>query len=262
MERVLKADSFGQVELLLDRATGERRIRRVARGGALPGSGPLARVLLRREARALEVLAGLHGIPVVCSEAAWRGASGAVPAPAQNQVLVRSFVAGLPLHLARELPEDFFDLLERLVREVHARGVCHNDLHKEQNVMVAEDGRPWLIDFQLASCHRRRGASFETRCRDDLRHVQKHLRRYTRDGRGPRSLGTTGAMGAVDGPRLERSATARVWRRTGKPLYNLVTRGLLRTRDGEARRDSAGPWPSWSPALGPRTPESGPTPPG
>jgi len=249
VERELKSDAFGRVELLGDSETGERRIRRVAAGGGVPGSGIVARVLLRREARALRALAALPGVPTLCSEEAWgRAPSLDGSAPPTEQVLVRSFVAGTPLHLAEVLPEDFFELLEQLVRSVHAEGICHNDLHKEQNVMVAADGRPALIDFQLASCHTERGRSFETRCRDDLRHVHKHLRRYTRDGRGPALHGSAGAR---PGPRLPRSRTAQLWRRTGKPLYNLVTRGLLGTRDGEQRRDSSGPWPSWSAPLGP-----------
>ena len=41
------------------------------------------------------------------------------------------------------------------------------------------------------------------------------------------------------------------WRRFGKPVYVLVTRRLLRTRDGEERRPSSGPWPEWSEPLGP-----------
>ena len=35
-----------------------------------------------------------------------------------------------------------------------------------------------------------------------------------------------------------------------KPLYLAVTRGLLGTKDGEERRSSAGPWPSWEAPLG------------
>ena len=170
VERELKRDAFGRVELLVDQASGERHIRRVAAGGGLPGSGPIARVLLRREARALAALAGLERVPVLTTDARWTRAAaldGAIPPAAQ--VLVRGYVRGAPLHLAEVLPEDFFDLLEDLVREVHALGVCHNDLHKEQNIMVGEDGRPWLIDFQLASCHAFPGpgesgsASFRTR---------------------------------------------------------------------------------------------------
>lgn len=246
VRRVLKSDAFGLVELL----EGEHGlvVRRVARGSRIPGTGVLARLLLRRERRALEALEGMSHVPRPVQDAELAGSAstdGRRPGP--GQVLLRSWQAGEPLHRAERLPLDFFDLLDGLVAEMHRRGVCHNDLHKEQNVVVGTDGRPALIDFQLASLHPRRGRMYRSRCLDDLRHVQKHRRRYTRDGRGP------GAAGAEHGAGFgtERTLTARIWRRTAKPLYLWITRGILKTRDGEERRPSSGPWPTWGEALGP-----------
>lgn len=248
VRQILKSDSFGRVERL-EGPGGASALRRVACGGSLPGSGLVARVLLRREARALAALEGLAGVPrlrehegAMCAP----GQDGAVPS--SKAVLLREWVAGEPLHRAEALAQDFFDHLDALVGELHQRGVCHNDLHKEQNVMVGADGFPHLIDFQLASLHPRGGRAFESRVRDDLRHVQKHRRRYTRDGRGPASAGVEHGRGRG----LKRSPLALVWRRTGKPLYNFVTRGVLGTSDGEERRPSSGPWPRWVPARGAR----------
>ena len=115
--------------------------------------------------------------------------------------------------------------------------------------MVGDDGRPALIDFQLASVHAMRGPRFATRCHEDLRHLQKHRRRYTRDGRAPHGVAQEGA-----GAGRERRPLSKAWRRFGKPVYLFVTRSLLRTKDGEARRDSAGPWPTWGAAIGPKRP--------
>jgi len=242
----LKSDVFGRVELI--EAGAQRYVRRVACGSRLLGSAWAARLLLRRERRALAALAGMAGIPQVVEDAvllALTDRSGRVP-PARA-VLVRSFHEGLPLHRANELPLDFFDHLEQLVQAVHARGVCHNDLHKEQNIVVASDGSPALIDFQLASVHARRsGRIFSMRVRDDLRHLAKHRRRYTRDGRGPAAARVEVAAGYG----LQRSPAARVWRRTIKPLYELLTRRVLGRRDGEERRPSSGPWPAWGEPLG------------
>ncbi len=249
VEQLLKSDSFGRVE----RLAGPRGalLRRVAVGGRLPGSGIVARLLMQRERRALIRLSGTPGTPelerVPLAEAA-PGSDGLVP-PAAG-VLLRSWVAGSPLHLAETLPRDFFDRLDELVGEMHECGVCHNDLHKEQNILVGEDGWPHLIDFQLASVHRGRGALYRSRVRDDLRHVQKHRRRYLQDGRGPADAGPDAARGRGHG--LRRGLIAALWRRSGKPLYNWVTRRLLRTRDGELRRPSSGPWPEWVEARGPR----------
>jgi len=238
----LKSDLLGSVELL---GRGEERvIRRLATGSRVPGSALLARHLLARERRSLGALEGLTGIPRVEDPAAWASLAHGRRAAS---VLLREYISGEPLHRARILPRNFFDLLDSLVLTLHEHGVCHNDLHKEQNILVQPDGRPALIDFQLSSVHGRRGGLFRSRVQDDLRHLQKHRRRYTRDGRGP--AGEAEQHGAFHG--LPRTGTSALWRRTGKPLYLLLTRGLLNTRDGEERRPSSGPWPEWTDALGP-----------
>jgi RIO-like serine/threonine protein kinase len=227
---VLKLDALGRVE----RVAGPEgpRVRRVACGGALPGSAWLARWLLARERRALRELDGLPGVARVIAE----------PGPG---VLEREWLPGRPLCQADRLPRDFFERLEDLVRAVHARGVCHNDLHKEGNVLVGEDGRPALVDFQLASVHARRGRRFEARAREDLRHVWKHRSVYLR---------ATGREDPLEGAPPRRSWVAQVWRRHGKRLYRVLKRSALGQRHlagGEPRRPKNGPWPVWTAPVGP-----------
>jgi len=243
----LKEDGLGRIERV--EVDGQRWIRRVACGGRAPLSHALARLLRRREERALTALAGLPGVPQAAPTERVRALSahpssdGRRPDP--RDVLVRTWIEGTPLHRATHLPLDFFDELARLVRAVHERGVCHNDLHKEQNVLVTPSGRPAIVDFQLASLHSRRGRAYQTRVRDDLRHVRKHLRRYVRDGRGPSEL----AAAVQASPRPRRSLVAGSWRRLGKPVYDLATRTIF-PKDSEARRPSSGPWPTWGPPVG------------
>lgn len=233
-----KQDALGRVERI--RIDGSTFARRVAVGGSIPGSAWIARRLLARERCALVALRGLDGVPV---EQEGGDASS----------LVRTWIEGVPLSRAASLPTDFFDQLDELVLAVHARRVCHNDLHKESNILVGADGRPWLIDFQLASVHPRGGRAFETRSREDLRHVEKHRRRYTRHGRGPDGIESRGA-----GRGLPRSSLAHTWRRFGKPVYVAITRGLFGTRDGgDAQRDPGGPWPAWTPPVGARRADRG-----
>jgi RIO-like serine/threonine protein kinase len=229
---VWKRDALGRVELVKE--AGELAVRRVASGGRLPFSRAVARALLCREARALGTLAGLPGVARVLA----RSEGG--------DVLVRSFLPGTPLSLARALPRDFFERLEELVRALHERGVCHNDLHKEGNVLVGDDGYPCLVDFQLASVHARRGRTFAVRAREDLRHVWKHRSHYLS------ALGEPDPLAVP--PR--RSAVAEAWRRLGKPLYRRVVRLAWLQPElaaGEARRGKDGPWPTWSAPVGPRT---------
>lgn len=244
----LKSDALGRVELL-DFA-GRRWVRRVACGGALPMSGRVARWLLRRERRALERLRGLHGVPQLCDGVELAHLSSHGDGSASDIVLVRSFLEGQALHRCTELPLDFFELLEELVATLHDRGVAHNDLHKEQNIVVGTDGRPRLIDFQLASLHVPGSRALRVRAADDLRHIAKHRRRYLRyaiardeHNAPPREL-------RQDPPRApRRRGVALVWRKTGKPLYNALTRGVLGRSDGEERRATNGPWPVWTAAA-------------
>ena len=160
-----------------------------------------------------------------------------------NRVGVQSSAVGQPanpLHLVEWLPRDFFEQLRALAAACHALGVCHNDLHKEPNVLVAPDGQPWLVDFQLASVHKLHSSSLARRAAEDMRHIAKHERRYERQGRGSRERGS------------DRGIVARIWMATGKPAYNFLTRRVLKRTDGEGRRPRGGPWPTWTAPTGRR----------
>jgi len=240
--RELKRDELGRIELM-DGPRG-RLIRRVACGGAMPGSRLLARRLMARERDSLQRVSALGGVARIVDDRAYEAAiSIDGRAPRAKDVLLRSWLGGVPLYEATELALNFFDLLDELTRELHRQGVCHNDLHKEQNILVQEDGYPALLDFQLASLHATGGKQFQKRALEDLRHLQKHRRRYTRDGRGPEGA----SEGAGHG--LKRGLLARAWRRTGKPIYNLIVHRLARKGASEPRRESHDAFPTWTEEL-------------
>ena len=240
----LKNDQMGLVERV-DGPSGPV-VRRVARGGGIPGSGQVARILMRRERRALERLREVNGVArLVLDEAYAATPSKDGRKPRRSHVLMRTWVDGKPLQQATALPENFFDLVEDLVRELHAHGVCHNDLHKEANILVGEDGYPALVDFQLASVHQKQDRNFRIRTMEDLRHVEKHRWKYLSRGGHARS-------GEARRPRKERSILALVWLRVGKPPYLFVTRRLFGYKGGERGRPKTGPWPAWTAPLEPR----------
>jgi RIO-like serine/threonine protein kinase len=204
----LKADVFGTI-----RRDGDCVIRdtRPARGWVRW----LARYLLRREQRALRHLGPVHieGVPALLG--------------ADRHMLKRTWIEATPMHLARPRDPAYFAAALRLLRRIHAAGVLHNDLAKETNWLVTPDGRPALVDFQLASVKTRRGALARARGHDDLRHLLKHKRTYLPErltAREKRVLGT-------------RSLVSRLWRATGKPVYLFVTRRILRWRDREGAGD-------------------------
>ncbi|MFO1030779.1 MAG: phosphotransferase [Planctomycetota bacterium] len=221
VHRVLKRDLLGVVELL-HTDVGLVVCRRPT---LVPVVGWIASALARREQRALRALAGLDGVPAALSLASTRWP------------FARSWIEGETLAVVHELRTDFFDLLEALVARIHASGVCHNDLHKEGNILVRPDGTPAILDFQLASIHVHRAREFGRRAAEDLRHVRKHRAAYVR------AMG--GTVPALSAPRPR--TISRVWRRAWKPLYNRLMRltGLRRwlaSGEPERRRHQ---WPKW-----------------
>lgn len=130
-----------------------------------PGwSRPIWRWLARHEAAALRQLAGIRGVPATIP--------GAAAGP------LRTWLPGAPMQLARPHDPAYFREALRLLRQMHRRGVAHNDLAREPNWLVLADGKPGLIDFELAWCDPRRGRIFRMLAREDLRHLLKHKRQY------------------------------------------------------------------------------------
>ncbi|MBK7877823.1 MAG: hypothetical protein IPJ77_19245 [Planctomycetes bacterium] len=165
-------------------------------------------------------MGGLAGVPRWFDDAelvALRSLDGRVPRA--RDVLLRSWIEGEALHLAPSLPADFFDHLDALVLALHARGVCHNDLHKEQNVVVGARGFPELVDFQLASVHARGGRVFAAAARRPA----------------PRRE-TPAALHAL-GPRSRRHARARA-RRGGARAQRSLARVAAHGKTGLQPRDA------------------------
>lgn len=97
----------------------------------------IGRFLARREAHMYELLDGLPGVP------RWIGRVG-------DTGILHEFVPGHPLGRDERVSDAFFDELFALLREVHGRDMAYVDLNKRQNILVGDDGRPYLIDFQIS----------------------------------------------------------------------------------------------------------------
>ena len=119
----------------------------------------------------------------------------------------------------------YFHAARRLLRQVHRLGVVHNDLAKEANWLVLDDGTPALVDFQLAARGDPRSRWMRLLAREDLRHLLKHKRTYC-----------PGALTPVERRVLRRRSWVReLWFATGKPVYRFVTRRVLHWEDNEGR---------------------------
>jgi hypothetical protein len=102
----------------------------------------LGRRLAARERVMLERLAGVRGIPADCGPVSTGGRM-------LKNAVAHSYIPGRPL-AKHDWPGDkFFEELVTLLQETHARGIAYVDLHKRENIVRGEDGRPYLIDFQV-----------------------------------------------------------------------------------------------------------------
>ena len=103
----------------------------------------LGRRQVAREMRALRRLQGIAGIPRCFGEA---GACGILMEPIEGEWITRW------CRRKRAETAPMFDRLRTLVGQIHARGVAHIDLRKRDNILITEDGRPCIIDFNASFC--------------------------------------------------------------------------------------------------------------
>jgi len=208
--QLLKKDLFGEIRRI--GVGDESRIVRDS-GTASGWVRWLARRLLRREAAVLAALGDLDGVPHLVT--------------VEGDCLTRSFLPGTPMHRARPSDPGYFKAASRLLRQLHRLGIVHNDLAKEPNLLVRDDGSPAFIDFQLAWFAPRRGRLFRLLAYEDVRHLLKHKRSYC-----PQQL-TQRELGILANP----SRASRVYMSTLKPAYMFITRRLFGWEDREGAAD-------------------------
>jgi predicted Ser/Thr protein kinase len=102
------------------------------------------RWMLVREASIYARLAGVAGVP----------RSYGITEDSQ---LVLQFLPGPSLRAAPERIGDreaFFARLLQIIRAIHAAGVAHGDIRRKDNILIAPDGTPCVIDFGTAITRR------------------------------------------------------------------------------------------------------------
>lgn len=99
--------------------------------------------------------------------------------------IVHEFVPGQDLARDVKLPDDFFERLEALLRIMHSRGMSYLDTNKPDNILVGEDGNPYLIDFQitwLQPFFPLNLITYPLFCifrNSDIYHLKKHIRKFS-----------------------------------------------------------------------------------
>ena len=105
--------------------------------------------------------------------------------------------------------------------------MAENYIYSKPNILVAANGLPAFVDFQLAGYAPGRGRLFRILAYDDLRHLLKHKRSYCAD-----------ALTLRERQILARpSLPSRLWMRIIKPPYLFLTRRLLGWADREGASD-------------------------
>ena len=217
--RTVKHDFFAATAFYLDDAANRTVVLKSGRTGDFAGVPLLwlGRWLCRRELRFYTRLADVPNVPGVVGTV---GPTG----------FVHDFVPGRPLEKGLAIPDTFFDELAGLFGELHRRGLAYVDTNKPQNILLGDDGRPHLIDFQISydlADFDRPGLRTLNRWllgrlqRADLYHLLKHKRRLRPDQMTPSETDAA----------TRRSALIRLHRFVFKPYFALRRRTFKRLRE-------------------------------
>ncbi len=136
-ELTFKHDFFAATGVYV--MNGRRIVVKFGRSASLLGVSLawLGRWLTFREARHYHRLAGIEGVP-------------AFVGMAHCNAFAHDFIPGRPLTADMDMPDDYFARLDVLLDQVHQRDTAYVDLNKPENILVGDDGRPYLVDFQIS----------------------------------------------------------------------------------------------------------------
>jgi len=67
------------------------------------------------------------------------------------------FIPGVPIERGEIIPPAFFSDLDQVLKAIHSRGVVHMDLRHKGNILVSEQGKPFLIDFNSSFAFKDKG---------------------------------------------------------------------------------------------------------
>jgi hypothetical protein len=142
-EVVLKHDSWAATAVFSD-SSGHRiacKFNRAHRLFFLP-MGWLGRHLAQREWKALQRLNGTDGFPTPVGPISADGVF--LPnAVAHEWIEGETFKPWLPVD------EHFFPRLRAMIATLHTHDMAYVDMAKWENILVGNDGRPYLLDYQI-----------------------------------------------------------------------------------------------------------------
>jgi hypothetical protein len=171
LEQTIKHDFFAATGFYRDES-GTRAVGKFGRNTSFFGL-PLAwigRWLTGRELRFYEKLSDLPNVPSVLTKIDRHG-------------FLHAYVEGNPVSRKDGVPENFFADLRSLLDELHRRHIAYVDTNKPENILLGDDHKPHLIDFQISYDLHALGDNLLNRWilhrlqRADLYHILKHKKR-------------------------------------------------------------------------------------
>jgi RIO-like serine/threonine protein kinase len=170
----------------------------------------IGRWLCRREVRFYKALSDLGNVPEFLGFFEETG-------------FVHRYTPGRPLEKGKPVPDGYFAQLQDLMREIHRRNIAYVDANKPENILLGDDGRPHLIDFQISWDLHELGNWWLNRLwlrrlqHEDLYHILKHKRRMRPDEMTPEEQQAA----------QKRSLFIRIHRFVTKP-YFVIRRALFK----------------------------------
>jgi RIO-like serine/threonine protein kinase len=143
-ELLIKGNAFGKPDLRQVEVAGRTLMVKDVQRVNLFFRWTLGLWLIHKEWKIYSRLAGIQGIPKAVERI-------------DRFAFAMEFVPGRPIGRGETLPPSFFPDLEKVLREIHSRGVVHMDLRHKGNVLLSERGEPFLIDFNSSFSFKERG---------------------------------------------------------------------------------------------------------
>lgn len=152
----------------------------------------IGRWLVEREVRFYSQVQDLGGVPRLLGQVS-------------ELAFAHEFVPGHNLQRHETVADDFFPTLTQLIDTLHQRGIAYVDLEKRENIIVGDDGKPYLIDFQISWQWPWRfgrdswvaGWLLRRFVRADRYHLKKHIRRCRPDQMSSEEIAQSRRVGPV-----------------------------------------------------------------
>ena len=176
-EKILK-DDFFSVNVLYKNSNGRRFVLKLSDFRFIFGIflRPFAAMMSSHEYKIYKMVKDLEGVPELGPRLGFRG-------------YYHEYIEGKTLFEINDssiIPDDFFDRLKKLIVEIHQRRIFYMDLDKKGNIILGDDGKPYLIDYQICFYFKKRpwffgkisDKIFRTLIREDIYHLYKQKKRF------------------------------------------------------------------------------------